>query len=164
MLIIGLLIALAAAIFVAVVLAEDWGGATYTIHGFGHTLGNLTLAEIFLSGIIITAIFFAALWLASVSNRMRRRASARRRAETRSMREEHENAIADRDRLARELEAERASHASGATYPRDTATYPRDTEVYGNQVDPANPDTAYPAYPGAREQALTDEESRRHTV
>lgn len=156
MLIIGLLIALAAAVFVAVVLAEDWGGATYTIHGFGHTLGNLTLAEIFLSGIIITAIFFAALWLASVSNRMRRRASARRRAETRSMREEHENAIAERDRLARELEAERATHAG--------ATYPRDTEVYGNRVDPANPDTAYPVYPGSREQALTDEEARRHTV
>ena len=69
MLFIGLLIALAAAVFAAVVLAEDWGGATYAIHGFGHVLGNLTLAGIFLSGIIVTAIFFLALWLASVSDR-----------------------------------------------------------------------------------------------
>jgi len=148
---------LAAAVFAGVVLAESWGGATYAIHGFGHYLGSLTLAGIFLAGIIITTIFFLALYMASVSGRMRRRASARRRAEQRSMREEHENAIAERDRLARELEAERAS--------RDTSTepvYPRDTDVYGARVDPANPDGA--GYPSYRGEHLAEDESRRHTV
>ncbi len=150
MLIIGLLIALAAAVFAAVLLAEDWGGATYTINGFGRVLGHLTLAEIFLSGIILTAIFFMALWLASVSSKMRRRASARRRAENRAIREEHESTLAERDRLARELDAERArnaerqSTADPAAQPDEPATYPRDTEVYGDR--------------------LAADETRRHTV
>lgn len=159
MLFIGLLIALAAAVFAAVVLAEDWGGATYTIHGFGHVLGNLTLAQIFLSGIILTAIFFMALWLASVSSMLRRRASARRRAEHRAVREEHDNLMAERDRLARELEAERAGRASARPAGEAPAAYPRDTQVYGDRaVDPSNVDPAY------REQMIADEEARRHTV
>jgi hypothetical protein len=168
MLFIGLLIALAAAVFAGVVLAEDWGGATHAIHGFGYNLGSLTLAGIFLAGIIITTIFFLALYMASVSGRMRRRASARRRAEHRSMREEHENAVAERDRLARELEEERAGrHRAGSA---DTA-YPRDNDVYGSRVDgsrvdPANPDTAaYPSdYPSYRGEQAAEDESRRHTV
>ncbi len=157
MLIIGLLIALAAAVFAGVVLAEDWGGATYAIHGFGYNLGSLTLAGIFLAGIIITAIFFLALYMASVSGRMHRRASARRRAEHRSLREEHDSTVAERDRLARELEDERARRGGV-----EEATYPRDTEVYGSRVDPANPDAAaYPTYHG---QHVADDETRRHTV
>ena len=120
MIFLGLLIALAAAAFGAVVLTQNWGGATHTIHGFGATLGSLTLAEIFLAGIILTAIFFLALWLAGLSTRMRRRASIRRREETRSVREEREGLVADRDRLARELEAERARGPAERGY-RDPA-------------------------------------------
>jgi uncharacterized membrane protein len=187
MLLIGLLIALAAAVFGAVVLAENWGGTTYTIHGFGQTLGSLTLAEIFLAGIILTAIFFVALWLASVSSIMRRRASARRRAENRAVREERESLAVERDRLAGELDAEREGRASdrpatGADREVDQRsagdrptervverpvdsdqppTYPRDTEVYGDRVDPSNIDTAY--RPRA-DRAVSDEEARRHTV
>ncbi|HEX7106382.1 MAG TPA: hypothetical protein VF218_10480 [Acidothermaceae bacterium] len=171
MLVIGLLIALAAAIFAGVVLAEDWGGATYAIHGFGYNLGSLTLAGIFLAGIIITTIFFLALYMASVSGRMRRRASARRRAEHRSLREEHENVLAERDRLARELDAERGGRSPGAEYPRDTYSqetypratepvYPRDTDAYGGRVDPANPDAA--AYP--RSDVTAQDETYRHSV
>ena len=156
MIFLGLLIALAAAAFSAVVLAQNWGGATHTIHGFGATLGSLTLAEIFLAGIILTAIFFLALWLASLSTRMRRRASMRRREETRSVHEEREGLVADRDRLARELEAERARNQSsylpgsetGEPYPpeaypraeaggayRDAPVYPADREVGARRED-----------------------------
>lgn len=150
MLLIGLLIALAAAVFAGVVLAEDWGGASYAIHGFGHHLGNLTLAGIFLAGIIITTIFFFALYMASISGRMRRRASARRRAEHRSLREEHEGIVAERDRLARELDAERASRpaANGNVYPTEPV-YPREDAA------------GYPAY---RNDVAAEEEARRHPV
>jgi len=159
MLFIGLLIALAAAVFAAVLLAEDWGGATYTIHGFGHVLGSLTLAEIFLSGIIITAIFFMALWLASVSSRLRRRASARRRAEHRAVREDHDNLMAERDRLAGELEAERAGRAPASPADETPAAYPRDTEVYGDRaIDRSDVDPAY------RDRVIADEEARGRTV
>lgn len=162
MLFIGLLIALAAAVFAGVVLAENWGGVTYAIHGFGYHLGSLTLAGIFLAGIIITTIFFVAMYMASVSGRMRRRASARRRAEHRSLREEHENLVAERDRLARELEAERAGRpmAGGPAYPTETV-YPREADAYAGRVDPAAPDAGYPGY---RSDVAAEEEARRHTV
>jgi hypothetical protein len=128
MILLGLLIALAAAAFGAVLLAQNWGGTRHSIEGFGYNLGSLTLAEIFLAGIILTAIFFLALWLAGLTTRMRRRAAIRRREETRSVREEREGLAADRDRLARELEDERARSRSG--YPGDGGPrepYPRET-------------------------------------
>jgi hypothetical protein len=124
MLIIGLLIVVAAAAFAGAVVSENWGGSTYTIHGFGHVLGHLTLAEIFLSGVILTAIFFLGLWLASVSSRIRRRTSNRRRAEARATREERDNLLAERDRLASELDAERTAHPVATTDPAVTQELP----------------------------------------
>ncbi len=109
MLIIGLLIVVAAAAFAGVVVSENWGGGTYAVKGFGHVLGHYTLAQIFLSAVVLTAIFFFGLWAASVSTRLRRRASSRRRAESRAAREEHDELVAERDRLARELAAQRAA-------------------------------------------------------
>lgn len=159
MLLIGLLIALAAAVFAGVLLAQDWGGASYAINGFGHHLGNLTLAGIFLAGIIITTIFFFALYMASVSGRMRRRASARRRAEHRSLREDHENVVAERDRLARELDAQRENHPAppGAAYPPEPV-YPREGAGYPG---PAAPNAAGdPTY----RNDVAAEDARRHTV
>lgn len=149
MLFIGLLIAVAAAVFAGVVLAQNWGGTSHSIDGFGATLGSLTLAEIFLAGIILTTIFFLALWLASTSARMRRRASARRRAEHRSVREEHEAALADRDRLARELEAERARRGAAGT---DTAGYDARHDVpAAGRHDEAVADPAYRSDPAYRD-------------
>ena len=110
MLLIGLLIVVAAAAFAGAVVSENWGGTTYTVHGFGHVLGHLTLAEIFLSAVILTTIFFLGLWVASVSSRIRRRTSSRRRAEARATREERDTLLAERDHLASELDAERATH------------------------------------------------------
>jgi uncharacterized membrane protein len=110
MLLIGLLIVVAAAAFAGAVVSENWGGNTYTVHGFGHVLGHLTLAEIFLSAVILTTIFFLGLWVASVSSRIRRRTSSRRRAEARATREERDALLAERDRLARELDTERAAN------------------------------------------------------
>jgi uncharacterized membrane protein len=109
MLIIGLLIVVAAAAFAGVVVSENWGGGTYAVKGFGHLLGHYTLAQIFLSAVVLTTIFFFGLWAASVSTRLRRRASSRRRAENRAAREEHDGLVAERDRLARELAAQRAA-------------------------------------------------------
>ncbi|MBX5447468.1 MAG: hypothetical protein IRZ27_02970 [Acidothermus cellulolyticus] len=119
MLVIGLLIAAAAAAFGAVVTVEDWGGSTYAVRGFGHHLANLTLAEIFLAGVILCAIFFFGLWLSSLSSTLHRRRSLRRRAEMRSLREQYEEVVAERDRLARELEAQRGRTSDAAAYPRE---------------------------------------------
>jgi hypothetical protein len=128
MFVIGLLVAAAAAVFVAVVTIEDWGGPAYSIHGFGHVLGHLTLAEVFVAGLGISAIFFIALWFAGFMNSVHRRRSAQRRAEARALRENYDAVRADRDRLAREVAAqcdtdEAAQHSS----------YPSDAE----EVDPA---------------------------
>jgi uncharacterized membrane protein len=157
MLLIGLLIVVAVAVFAGVVLSENWGGDTYTISGFGHTLGHLTLGQIFLSAVGLTALFFIGVWAASVSSRLRRRASGRRRAETRAIREERESLTAERDKLAAELEAERAGRATPvAELP---PAYPREAEVYADR--PADATTTYPAY---SEPAAASDEARRHTV
>jgi uncharacterized membrane protein len=167
MLLIGLLIALAAAIFAAVLLVEDWGGATFTVNGFGHVLGHLTLAEIFLSGIVLSAIFFLALWAAGLSGSMRRRASERRRAENRAVREEREQLLLERDRLARDLESERAARqAAGEALANppvvehgavaDAPVYPRESDVYGSRAAYGDPRYA--------EAPVTDGEVPRHTV
>jgi uncharacterized membrane protein len=120
MLLIGLLILVAAAAFAGVLISENWGGGTFAIKGFGHVLGHYTLAQIFISGIVLTAIFFFGLWAASVSTRIRRRASSRRRAESRAAREEHDELVAERDRLARELAA--AQRATPVAVPVAAAT------------------------------------------
>jgi uncharacterized membrane protein len=114
MLLIGLLILVAAAAFAGVLISENWGGGTFAIKGFGHVLGHYTLAQIFISGIALTALFFFGVWAASVSTRLRRRASSRRRAENRAAREEHDELVAERDKLSRELASQRAP-ASAAT-------------------------------------------------
>jgi uncharacterized membrane protein len=139
MLIIGLLIVAAAAAFAGIVLSANWGGGGFAISGFGHTLGHLTLAQIFISGVVLTAIFFVGLWIASVSNRMRRRTSLRRRAELRTAREEHDSIVAERDRLARELDARAASDPATEA----SVAYPRAADVYGDRtVDASATDSA----------------------
>src|SRR5665213_3494051 len=122
MLLIGLLILVAAAAFAGVLISENWGGGTFAIKGFGHVLGHYTLAQIFISGIVLTAIFFFGLWAASVSTRLRRRASSRRRAENRATREEHDELVAERDKLARELAAAQSTAPVVATAATATAT------------------------------------------
>jgi hypothetical protein len=63
----------------------------------------------------LTAIFFFGLWAASVSTRLRRRASSRRRAESRAARQEHDDLVAERDRLARELASQRAAASTASS-------------------------------------------------
>lgn len=109
MLIIGLLIVVAAAALAGVLVSQNWGGGTFAVKGFGHVLGHYTLAQIFLSAVVLTTVFFFGLWAASVSTRLRRRASSRRRAESRAAREEHDELVAERDTLARDLAAQRAA-------------------------------------------------------
>jgi uncharacterized membrane protein len=141
MLLIGLLIVAAAAVFAGVVVSANWGGPRYEISGFGHVLGHLTLAQIFLAGVVLTAIFFLGLWVASVSNRMRRRTSSRRRAESRAAREEHESVVAERDRLAGELATQQAA-ASAQPIVLDRPAI-HDTDVFGQRtVDPSSTESS----------------------
>jgi hypothetical protein len=188
MLILGFLIVVAVAVFAGVVLSDNWGGSTVSINGFGHVLGHLTMAEIFLSGVVLTAIFFIGAWLIMLSSRMRRRASRSRRAETRAARQEREEMAAERDRLARELEKAQANArvAEPVTQAMPVATEPVLTHPVGTEpvvTRPAEvrlPDTsATPPYPtepaegyGQRLIDPTDprdathaaDEARRHTV
>jgi hypothetical protein len=119
MLIIGLLIVIAAVVFGAVEVSQNWGGSTFAVKGFGHTLGHVTLAEIFLAGVVLAAVFFLGLWIAAVSSRVRRRAAQQRKIEARDARADREAAIADRDRLAGALQRERAAHNSDLNRERE---------------------------------------------
>jgi FtsZ-interacting cell division protein ZipA len=137
MLIIGLLIVVAAAVFGAVEIAQNWGGPTYTIHGFGQT-GHFTLAEIFIAGLVLAAIFFVGLWISAVSSRIRRRAAQQRRVEARDAKADREAAIADRDRLATALQRERAAHGSDLERDRE-ALAQRPVETTDQRVVGAQP-------------------------
>lgn len=183
MLILGFLIVVAVAVFAGVVLSDNWGGSTTSIAGFGHVLGHLTMAEVFLSGVVLTAIFFVGAWLIMLSSRMRRRASRTRRAETRAARQEREEIAAERDRLARELEKARANAplAEPLTQQMPVGTEPVVTEpMVTRPAEVRLPDTAAsPAYPGDAGEGygqrlidptdpsaatLAADEARRHTV
>ena len=139
MLLIGLLILVAAAAFAGVLTSENWGGGTFAIKGFGHVLGHYTLAQIFISGIVLTAIFFFGVWAASVSTRIRRRASSRRRAESRAAREEHDELVAERDQLAGELAAQRKATpvAAPAVVSGQSAYVPAGQPAYVAAEQPA---------------------------
>jgi hypothetical protein len=139
MLLIGLLILVAAAAFAGVLISENWGGGTFAIKGFGHVLGHYTLAQIFISGIVLTAIFFFGVWAASVSTRIRRRASSRRRAESRAAREEHDELVAERDQLAGELAAQRKATpvAAPAVVSGQSAYVPAGQPAYVAAEQPA---------------------------
>src|SRR5471032_2322413 len=139
MLLIGLLILVAAAAFAGVLISENWGGGTFAIKGFGNVLGHYTLAQIFISGIVLTAIFFFGVWAASVSTRIRRRASSRRRAESRAAREEHDELVAERDQLAGELAAQRKATpvAAPAVVSGQSAYVPAGQPAYVAAEQPA---------------------------
>jgi uncharacterized membrane protein len=161
MLIIGLLILLAAAAFAGVVISENWGGGTFAVKGFGHVLGHYTLAQIFISGIVLTAIFFFGLWAASVSTRLRRRASSRRRAESRAAREEHDELVAERDRLARDLAAQRAAASTATTTlaaPGQPAYAGAGQRAYVAEQQPAE------LFPTAQQQVVLDDRPLMHDV
>ena len=167
MLLIGLLILVAAAAFAGVLISENWGGGTFAIKGFGHVLGHYTLAQIFISGIVLTAIFFFGVWAASVSTRIRRRASSRRRAESRAAREEHDELIAERDRLARELAAaQRTAPVAAAPVATPVATTATGQPGYVPPELPAyvpadqQPNELFPS----RRQVVLDEGPLMHDV
>lgn len=161
MLLIGLLILVAAAAFAGVLISENWGGATFAIKGFGHVLGHYTLAQIFISGIVLTAIFFFGLWAASVSTRIRRRASSRRRAESRAAREEYDELVAERDRLARELAAAQRTAPVAAPVATQVAAAPAATTATGQ---PAYVPPELPAYVPAEQQPNEVLPNRRQVV
>jgi uncharacterized membrane protein len=167
MLLIGLLILVAAAAFAGVLISENWGGGTFAIKGFGHVLGHYTLAQIFISGIVLTAIFFFGVWAASVSTRIRRRASSRRRAESRAAREEHDELVAERDRLARELAAaQRTAPVAAAPVATPVATTAAGQPAYVPPELPAyvpaeqQPNELFPN----RRQVVLDEGPLMHDV
>ena len=166
MLLIGLLILVAAAAFAGVLISENWGGGTFAIKGFGHVLGHYTLAQIFISGIVLTAIFFFGLWAASVSTRIRRRASSRRRAESRAAREEHDELIAERDRLARELAAaQRTAPVAAAPVVAPVAPAPVATPVATTATgQPASVPAELPAYVPAEQEPNELFPNRRQVV
>ncbi len=152
MLIIGLLIAAAAAVFSVVEIVQNSGGTTSTIHGFGQILGHFTSAEIFLAGIATTVIFFLGYWVLSVSSRIRRRASQKRRAENRATREERDAVIAERDWLAKALETERSARISNLLRNREAQ------EQQSANVQPAaqQPGVVQPAaQPGVTQPGAT---------
>ncbi|MFJ9033055.1 hypothetical protein ACIRQP_31925 [Streptomyces sp. NPDC102274] len=109
MLIIGVLLMAATAAFSALLIAFNLsGGPDYAVTLFGSTPFTLNVLGAFLSGIALTLIFGLGLWLmlggaALLAHRSRKRRAAR-------------NAVAERDKLRRQLDDSRTAPPA-ADYP-----------------------------------------------
>jgi len=129
MLILGLLLVLLSAAVATILIAYNGGGTAQTVTAFGRDLADVTLLEAFLAGLVTAAVFLIGL---SLVLRAGRRAKENR-ARFRVARKEAKAAAAERDELAKQLDAHEpvgtpADMTSGAprrlSPPRPTARRP----------------------------------------
>jgi hypothetical protein len=116
MLILGLvLVVVSAAAGVLLIAYNHSGGPEQTVVLFGRDLAHVTPTQAFIAGMVVALVFCLGVWMvASVS---RRRAAIR--ADYRAVRREARSAAAERDKLARELERERATEPESAVRPAE---------------------------------------------
>jgi|SRR5882672_9035025 len=108
MLILGLvLVVVSAGAGVLLISYNSAGGPEQMITLFGRDLGGVNALQAFVAGIVVALVFCLGWWLVARAERQRRAV----RSEYRAVRREARAAGAERDRLARELERERASAA-----------------------------------------------------
>jgi heme exporter protein D len=111
MLILGLvLVVVSAAAGVLLIAYNHSGGPEQTVVLFGRDLAHVTPTQAFIAGMVVALVFCLGVWMvASVS---RRRAAIR--SDYRAVRREARTAAAERDKLARQLERERATEPEPA--------------------------------------------------
>ncbi|OLF16776.1 hypothetical protein [Actinophytocola xanthii] len=112
MLILGLLLVVASGAAAAVLIAYNSGGTAQTVDAFGRELGDFTLAQAFIAGVVVALVFLLGLAMVMMAGRRGRE----NRARYREARREAKAAAAERDELAEKLrrdEENRAKHDSG---------------------------------------------------
>ncbi len=96
MLILGLLLVVASGAAAAVLIAYNSAGVAETVSAFGRDLGNVTLMQAFVAGIVVALVFLLGLWMIVSAGRRGRE----NRARYREARREAKIAAKERDDLA----------------------------------------------------------------
>lgn len=112
MLILGLLLVVASGAAAAVLIAYNSGGTAQTVDAFGRELGDFTMAQAFIAGVVVALAFMLGLAMVMMAGRRGRE----NRARYREARREAKAAAAERDELAEKLrrdEEDRATHGTG---------------------------------------------------
>jgi hypothetical protein len=102
MLILGLLLVVVSGAAGVLLIAYNNGGAEQTVTMFGRDWTSVTMAEAFIAGLVVAAVFLLGLWMITGASR-RARAN---RARYHEVRREARTAARERDKLAARLDKE----------------------------------------------------------
>lgn len=112
MAVLGLLLMLAAGALTAGVVLSNTN--RISAEAFGVTLSNVSVGGLFVAGVVTALVFALGLWMLLQGMRRARRRRLERREIVRDTRDQTASLAAERDRLEKELEAERARRAGTA--------------------------------------------------
>jgi hypothetical protein len=142
MLILGLLLVVLSAAVAALLIVYNGGGEAQTVTVFGRDLADATLLQAFVAGLVVAAVFMIGLALVRSASRRARENRVRYRA----ARKEAKAASAERDELAKQLDA----HEQVGTPADTTPTPAAGTPVPPQQTGPRH------AAPGGQQPVITN--------
>jgi len=126
MLILGLLLVVASGAAAAVLIANNSGGTAETVTALGRDLGDFTMMQAFVAGIVVTLVFLLGLWMMLSAGKRGRE----HRARYREARREAKVAAKERDELAERVRRDDEVRAEQETAPHAVPTDRTDrTEV-----------------------------------
>jgi hypothetical protein len=121
MLILGLLLVVVSGAAGVLLIAYNNGGAEQTVTMFGRDWTSVTMAQAFIAGLVVAAVFLLGLWMIMAASR-RARAN---RARYHEVRREAKTAARERDKLAARLDKEedRRDHETVVTPANGTPAH-----------------------------------------
>lgn len=139
MLILGLLLVVLSGAVGVLLIAYNSGGSEQTVTMFGRDLADVTMAQAFIAGLVVAAVFLIGLWMIMSAGRRARE----NRARYREARKEAKVAARERDELADQLRHEETHRHEPVASNTDTmVTPPAGTRVPHDTRAAASPPPA----------------------
>jgi hypothetical protein len=136
MAVLGLLLMVAAGVLTAGVLLSNTN--QISAEAFGVTLSNVSVGGIFAAGAVTALVFALGLWMLLQGMRRARRRRLERREIVRDTRDQTASLAAEKDRLEKELEAERGRRANTAPMVNERAVVEREPVVEDTAAGPTD--------------------------
>lgn len=130
MLLLGLLLLVVSGAAGVLLIAYNTGGTAQTVTMFGRDLGDFTMMQAFIAGLVVAAVFLLGLWMIMSAGRRARE----NRARYREVRREAREAARERDRLAKQLANEEDRHEPVMDDRREPATETMVTPQMGTRA------------------------------
>jgi ABC-type nickel/cobalt efflux system permease component RcnA len=120
MLILGLLLVVVSGAAGVLLIAYNNGGAAETVTVFGRDLGEYTMMQAFVAGLVVALVFLLGMWMIMSAGRRARE----NRARYREARKEAKAAARERDELAEQLHREEENRREPVGSTTDTMVTP----------------------------------------